>query len=414
MSGKEIIFHIDVNSAYLSWEAAYRKQHGESIDLRDIPSIVGGDESKRHGIVLAKSIPAKEKGIKTGETIYSAKQKCPDLVIVPPNYSRYIVASNAMIDMLNEYSPYIQQYSIDEAFLGYSYEIDNEYIDVAYEIKDRINNELGFTVNIGIGENKLLAKMASDFKKPNKVHTLLTHEIKTKMWPLPIADLFMVGSRTEAKFQSRGIFTIGDLANTDKDYIYSWLKKPGLKLWEYANGIESSKVRTDYSPIKSISNSTTTSYDVESRENAHLVLLGISEMLGMRIRSNDMCGSVISVYIKDNNFYTYSKQKKMVVSTNSTNTIYNVAKELFDLVWNGTPLRQFSISISELIKDDCSQLYLFEQYNEKQERFDKAIDAIRNRFGHNSVKRLCFVDSGIDPIIGGVVKEETYPMVSKF
>ena len=221
-----IIFHIDVNSAYLSWEAAYRLQHGSEIDLREIPSIVGGDQEKRHGIVLAKSIPAKKYNIATGESVYSALQKCPELIIVSPNYERYINASNAMMNILKEYSPNIQRYSIDEAFLDYSNE-EKHWIDTSYEIKDRIKNELGFTVNIGVSSNKLLAKMASDFKKPDNVHSLFPYEIKDKMWPLPVEELFMVGSRTKTKLNNRGIFTIGELANLDKDYIYSWLKKPG-------------------------------------------------------------------------------------------------------------------------------------------------------------------------------------------
>lgn len=412
---KDIIFHIDVNSAYLSWEAAYRKQHGEEVDLRDIPSIVGGDESKRHGIVLAKSIPAKEYGIQTGESIYKAKQKCPNLAIVPPNYSRYFVASNAMIELFKEYTPDIQKYSIDEAFLKFTYKEEKEYMDKAYEIKNRIKNELGFTVNIGIGHNKLLAKMASNFRKPDKVHTLLQDELKDKMWPIPVGKLFMVGGKTEKKLNSRGIFTIGDLANTDRDYIANWLKKPGITIWEYANGIESSQVRTEYDIAKSISNSTTTSSDIEDREKALLVLMGIAEMIGIRIRVSEMCGKVISISIKDNNFYSYSMQRRIEVPTNSTNRIYAIAVELFDLIWKGTPLRQFSIGISELLSDDFQQLYLLEEYNEKEKTLDKTIDNIRNKYGLDSIKRLCFIDSGIDHMIGGVLKEEDHHMiVNKF
>ncbi len=176
MNGRTI-FHIDVNSAYLSWEASYALQHGSPIDLRTIPSIVGGNQSKRHGIVLAKSIPAKAFNILTGETVYSAFQKCPELVMISPNYERYIKASDAMVSLVKEYSPDIQRYSIDEVFLDYSNGHDH-WLDTAYIIKDRIEKELGFTVNIGIGGNKLLAKMASDFKKPNNVHTLFSYEMR--------------------------------------------------------------------------------------------------------------------------------------------------------------------------------------------------------------------------------------------
>ncbi|MDR7869219.1 MAG: DNA polymerase IV [Tissierellaceae bacterium] len=410
MSSK-IIFHIDVNSAYLSWEATYRLQHGSSIDLRDIPSIVGGDQEKRHGIVLAKSIPAKKYNILTGESVHSAMQKCPELTVVPPCYERYIKASDAMIEILREYSPYIQRYSIDEAFLDYS-NMEKHFLDAAYEIKDRIHKELGFTVNIGISHNKLLAKVASDFKKPNMIHTLFPYEIQEKMWPLPVEDLFMVGSRTKAKLNGRGIYTIGDLANTDRDYIYSWLKKPGLTIWDYANGIENSPVRNTPIPVKSVGNSTTMPFDIDNKKEAHLVLLGISEMVGMRVRDIEQNAKVISVSVKNHSFCSYSHQRKLDIPTSSTNTIYQVSKRLFEEMWKGESLRQFSISLSELSSNDFFQLSLMESYNKKEEILDKTIDKLRYKFGYDSVIRSCFLHSGIHPIIGGVIMEEEYPMMS--
>lgn len=407
----KIIFHIDVNSAYLSWEATYRLQHGSSIDLREIPSIVGGDQSKRHGIVLAKSIPAKKYNIITGESVHSALQKCPELIVVPPCYDLYMKASDAMVEILREYSPHIQRYSIDEAFLDYS-NMDRYFLDAAYEMKDRIYKELGFTVNIGISHNKLLAKIASDFKKPNMVHTLFPYEIQEKMWPLPVDDLFMVGSKTKAKLNSRGIYTIGDLAKTDREYIYSWLKKPGLTIWNYANGIENSAVRNTPLPVKSVGNSTTMHFDVDNRKEAYLVLLGISEKVGMRIRDIGQNASVISVSVKNHSFYSYSHQRKLDIPTSSTNTIYKVSKRLFDEIWDGEALRQLSISLSELSSNDFFQLSLMENYNEKEEILDKTIDKLRYKFGNNSIIRSCFLHSGINPIIGGVIMEEEYPMMS--
>lgn len=406
-----IIFHIDVNSAYLSWEAVYRLQHGAKIDLREIPSIVGGDSKKRHGIVLAKSIPAKKFNILTGETVYSAIQKCPSLVVVPPNFERYLVASNALIDLLREYSPKIQRYSIDEAFLDYS-NGDRPWENVAYEIKERVKNELGFTVNIGIGPNKLLAKMASDFKKPDMIHTLFKNEIKDKMWPLPVEELFMVGPRTKVKLNNRGIFTIGDLANLSRDYIYSWLKKPGLLIWDYANGIDNSRVRSDPLPVKSIGNSTTTSFDVDNRREAHMILLALSEKVSMRMRAIDQYAYVVSVGVKNTNFFSYSRQMKLDVPTDCTNTIYETAKKLFDEMWQGEPLRQLSVSLSDLLDNNFYQLSFFEKDNKKERRFDKTLDRIRGKFGPESVFRSCFLYSGINPLIGGVMMEEEYPMMS--
>lgn len=401
-----------MNSAYLSWEAAYRLRSGHKIDLRTIPSIVGGDTEKRHGIVLARSIPAKKYGIKTADTIYTAKSKCPNLTIVPPNYSRYIEASKKLMDILHLYSPYIQQYSIDEAFLDYTFIGNNDYLKKAYELKDRINRELGFTVNIGIGDNKLLAKMASELEKPDMVHTIFKEEIKHKMWPLPVEDLFFVGSKTREKLNSRGIFTIGDLANLDRDFISNWLKKPGILIWEYANGIDDSEIRSNSPIIKGLSNSTTTPKDIDNRDKAYLVLLGISEMLGMRIRSLNMYGRVLAISLKDNNFFKYSRQTTLYVATNCTDTIYDVSKDLFDSLWTGVPLRQFSISISSLVPDNLLQLSLLESINEKNEILDKTIDTIRGRFGYMSIIRSCFLDSGIDPIIGGVIQEDNFPMMS--
>ena len=406
-----IIFHIDVNSAYLSWEASYALQHGAEIDLRTIPSIVGGDQSKRHGIVLAKSIPAKKFNIITGETVYSALQKCPELVMVAPNYERYINASDAMVNLIKEYSPDIQRYSIDEVFMDYSNR-QTHWIDTAYEIKDRIEKELGFTVNIGIGPNKLLAKMASDFKKPNNVHTLFSYEIENKMWPLAVEELFMVGSRTKAKLNGRGIFTIGELAVLDKEYIYTWLKKPGLLIWEFANGIESSSVRNTPIPVKSVGNSTTTSFDVDNRHEAHMILLAITEMVGMRVRDIEQNGSVISVSIKNSDFFSYSHQKRLDLPTSSTNSIYRTVRKLFDEMWKGEDLRRFSITISELSSNDFFQLSILENFNKKEEILDKTIDKLRYRFGYDSIIRSCFLHSGINPLIGGVVMEEEYPMMS--
>ena len=408
---ERVVFHIDVNSAYLSWEAVYRLQHGSCIDLRNIPSIVGGDQEKRHGIVLAKSIPAKKYGIITGESVHSAKEKCPELVSVPPNYPRYVLASDEMIKVLEKYSPNIQRYSIDEAFLDFSNR-DEYFLDAALRLKEEIKNNLGFTVNIGIGPNKLLAKMASDFSKPDRIHTLFHNEIKDKMHPLPIRDLFMVGSRTEKKLQSRGIFTIGDLANTKRDYIHSWLKKPGLLIWEYANGIENSPVKNGLIPLKSVGNSTTMPFDVESKEEAHKVLLAISEMIGLRSRDLNSCGQVISVSIKNHMFFSYSHQRKLIVPTNCTNTIYKTARDLFDEMWQGEPLINFSINISHLVSNDFFQLSILESINKKEEMLDITIDSISLRYGQNSVIRSFFLYSGIDPIIGGVVAEEAYPMMS--
>ncbi|MDI9502140.1 MAG: DNA polymerase IV [Tissierellia bacterium] len=404
------IFHIDVNSAYLSWEAAWRLQHGETLDLRDIPSIVGGDVKKRRGIVLAKSIPAKAYGIQTGETVYSAVQKCPSLISVAPQYERYVVASDSMVALIREYSPYVQRYSVDEVFLDYQGKRDP--LDVAEEIRERIKTTLGFTVNIGVGENKLLAKVASDFTKPDRVHTLYREEIKRKMWPLPVEDLFMVGRRTKKKLNDRGIWTIGDLAALDRDYILHWLKKPGLTIWEYANGIENSPVKNEGPPPKSVGNSTTTAFDVETEEDALLVLLGLTETVCMRLRAHRMYTRLVNVHFRNYSFVGYGRERTLYSATDSTARIYSMVKTLFRELWEGEPLRQLGVSVGRLSPNDVTQLSFFETWDEEAVQLDRTVDQVRNKYGQTALYRSSFLDSGIHPVIGGVIAEEDYPMMA--
>ena len=333
---KRIIFHIDVNSAYLSWEAIEQLNKGSNIDLRTIPSIVGGDPTKRHGIVLAKSVPAKKFGIITGEPVFKALKKCPNLTIVPPSHGAYAKQSRAMTDFLLSYTPDLEKFSIDECFIDISrlrLLHGDDYMSLANEMKDRIHNELGFTVNIGISENKILAKMASDFKKPDMVHTLFPNEVRDKMWPLPVRELFMVGKAAAAKFERMSIKTIGDLANTKPEVLEQQFKKYGRMIWEYANGIDDSPVQSKEADQKDISNETTTGFDITDKETARLYILSLSENVGMRLRKAGLYAGVISVNIKNNNFESYSKQKKIDNATQDTNIIFSTAAELFEKVW---------------------------------------------------------------------------------
>ncbi|MDR5659966.1 DNA polymerase IV [Serpentinicella sp. ANB-PHB4] len=414
---KPIIMHIDVNSAYLSWEAAYRIQQGDSLDLREIPSVIGGNEKSRHGIVLAKSMPAKKYRISTGETLFSARQKCPNLVVVPPRYQLYMACSKAMVELLYNYSPIIQRYSIDEVFMDCT-SVMTHYenpLQLASILKEKIKSALGFTVNIGIGHNKLLAKMASEFEKPDKIHTLYPEEIPLKMWPLSVRELFMVGPATARKLESRGITTIEELAKADPKYLQSWLKSQGLLIWQYANGIENSPVKIEATPAKGIGNSTTTAFDVTSRRTAHMVLLSLVETVSFRLRESKKCAQVISVSIKNNEFKRYSHQMKMTCPTDATNILYECAKELFNEMWQGEAIRHLGVQISHLCANDFFQMSLFEpQQLEKQKKLDHAIDTIRLKYGRQSVVRSCFLNSDISPLMGGVIDEEDYPMMSSF
>ncbi|HOA56000.1 MAG TPA: DNA polymerase IV [Clostridiales bacterium] len=389
--GERIIFHIDANSAFLSWSAVNALQHGATVDYREIPSIVGGNQATRHGIVLAKSIPAKKYGIQTGEPVIQAKQKCPGLLVLPPEYFVYMKCSSAMIDIIRDYSDTIQVFSIDEAFVDYTCmeKLLGDPVETAHQLKDRIKKELGFTVSVGISSNKLLAKMASDLKKPDAVTTLFKDEIPTKMWGLDVRDLYMVGQATEAKLKRMGIYTIGDLANTEIEFLKYKFKSWGEVLWCFANGIEDSPVKPDGAIpyIKGIGNSCTIHFDVEDRETAHKVLLSLVETVGMRLRNGKFCCRLVQVSIKTNELRSYSHQHKFFVPTDCTNAIYKEACRLFDAMWKGEPIRHLGVRVSELCGNDFVQLSLLENSFEKQRLIDLAVDDIRLKYGSHSVFR---------------------------
>lgn len=399
---ENIIYHVDVNSAFLSWEASYRVNVlGDSLDLRDIPSVVGGDEKSRHGIVLAKSIPSKKYDIQTGEPLVSARNKCPNLVVVPPNYPMYVEASKALMNLLREYSPNIHQYSIDESFVDMTGTVGlwGTPVVAAEMIKNRIHSELGFTVNIGISSNKLLAKMASDFKKPNRVHTLFPNEIEKKMWHLPVSDLFFVGHATERKLHTYGINTIGDLAKCDPDWIKRVLKSHGLMIWQFANGIADQMDKVTLNPInKGYGNSMTVPFDVTDSDTAKFVLLSLTETVGSRIRADGAFISVVSVSIVDYDFNYSGRQMNLISPTDITRQIYDAACKLFDELWNHrTPIRQLGVHTSKATHSSMYQYSMFDTINiDKEINLDKAIDDIRSSWGEDAIMRGSFIKTNAD------------------
>lgn len=408
---KKIIFHIDVNSAFLSWEAVYRLYHeGGTVDLRKEVAAVGGDMALRHGIILAKSLPARQYHIRTGESIVEALRKCPDLKLVPPNYGLYEQCSQAFMEILREYSPEVEQYSVDEAFVDMSgtEQLWGEPVKAAHRIKDRIREELGFTVNVGISENKLLAKMASDFQKPDRVHTLWRAEIESKMWPLPVSDLFFVGRATAKKLGKLGIRTVGELAESDRDMLRSHLKKQGEIIWAFANGMDVSVVESRPPAPKGYGNSTTVPFDVTDASTARLVLLSLAETVAARLRAARVRAEVIALGIKSFDLSYTSRQMTLENPTNITAEIHRRACQLFDSLWDGTPIRHLGIHTSR-VRDhvDMRQLDMFEERDyEKLERLDDTVDRIRLRYGKDSVKRAAFLGSAIDHMSGGVSREK--------
>lgn len=391
-----VIFHIDVNSAFLSWEAVYRIRHlGGKQDLRIIPSAVGGDISKRHGIILAKSIPAKRYGIKTGEPVVDAKRKCPGLVLVPPNYELYEKSSSAFMNILRKYSDVVEQYSIDEAFMdmtGTAHLFGNPVV-AANAIKDEIYQTLGFTVNVGVSSNKLLAKMASDFRKPNLVHTLFPEEIEEKLWPLPVGELFFVGGASEKKLKTLGIQTIGELAGTDVEVLRSVLKKHGQVIWEFANGRDVAVVEPEPVDNKGYGNSTTIAFDVTDAETAKMVLLSLAETVGRRLRRDGVQVELVAISIRFHDLTYASHQCVLPAATNITQEIHGAASRLFDELWDGTPIRNLGVHTGRVVRGGPGrQMSLFDRVDyEKLEKMDSCVDSIRERFGADAIMRASFL-----------------------
>lgn len=402
---KRLIFHIDVNSAFLSWEAARRVKKGED-DLRLIPSAIGGDPESRRGVVLAKSIPAKKYNIKTGEPIGMALRKCPSLMITPPDFRLYSKCSKAFKDICRAYAPVVEEFSIDECFLDFTgtEKVYPDPIALAYEIKDKIKNELGFTVNVGIGENKLCAKMASDFEKPDKVHTLFPEEIPTKLWTLPVGDLLFIGSSTAKKLTDMGIRTIGELAAYDVNALRSVLgDKMSLQCHNYANGIDNSPVKAEREKAKSYSNSVTLEDDVKTDEAAHAILLALSDSVSRHMRSDCAMAYSVSVTIRYLDFKNKSHQCQLSSPIDTTKAVYETAKKLLSEMWqNHKPLRLMSITLSNLTKDKTAgvQMSLFGEAenlnNERDEKLDKTLDSIRGRFGSGIVQRGTVMGTGLN------------------
>ncbi|WP_315069333.1 DNA polymerase IV [uncultured Clostridium sp.] len=407
-----MIWHIDANSAYLSWTAVKMLQYGSKIDIREIPSVIGGSEENRHGIVLAASIPAKNYGISTGETLYTARLKCKNLTVYSPDYNWYVKTSNALYELLSEYSPCIQRYSIDEVFMD-STHLKDDYMRAAMRLKMRITKELGFNCNFGISCNKILAKMAGDSKIKNSINTLFKNEVPIKMWPLPVEDLFGVGSKTAAKLHKFNINDIGELAKSDVNFLISKLGVHGKLIYEYANGIDNSEVRTsNYLDISGLGNSTTVPFDIEKTEEALKILLSLTESVAMRLRENKSLCNVVVVSIKTKEFMHYSHQKKLHHATDSTSFIYEGIKAAFKESWRGEKIRQLGVRVTKLTSNEYCQESLFDfEKSEKQRKLDTAVDELRNKYGKNAVVRSTFLHSGIKPFNGGTGSDSNYIMM---
>lgn len=406
MKKHPVYFHIDVNSAFLSWSGLlHQGEKGFPENIQAIPAAIGGNEKNRHGIVLAKSVTAKKYGVTTGEPLARAREKCPMLLVFPPDYDQYVKCSREMMDLLGEYSPEVEPYSIDEAFLNMTgtEKLFGDPVTCADRIRVRIRRELGFTVNIGISVNRLLAKMASDFEKPDRVHTLFPEEIQEKMWPLPVRELFGIGRSTQKKLEELGIHTIGELAGSDRNLLLRSLKSQGGMLWDYANGRESTPVVSKTVENKGYGNSVTLPGDLNSKEEVRLVLLSLCETVGARLRRDGMLGAVVTVQLVDSMFRRWSHQENLGHMTDSTNEIYRSACRLLGEMWREVPVRLIGVQVSRAAKEEYRQLSLFgEEADEKQRKLDAAIDEIRGKYGEDAIRRTSFLDSRYSHMSGGL------------
>ncbi len=393
------ILHIDVNNAFLSWTAVERLKSGETVDLRTIPSVIGGDEAKRRGIVVAKSNVAKKFGIKTAEPIYIARRKCPSIIVVPADHKVYRKYSDQLYKLFLEYTEKVERFSIDECFLdltGYL-KPNEDIVKVGIEIKEKIKKQYGFTVNVGVSDDKILAKVASDFEKPDKIHTLFKSEIQEKLWPLPVSDLFMVGKKSVPKLNNMGIKTIGDLANTEKNLLLKTFGKYGYMIWKFANG--ESKEEVNYLPEKprGIGNSYTIPYDVGNIDELQAILLELVEKVAYRLRKEDMYATVVNVQLKNNNFKTVSHQKKLDVRTDTTKDIFDAAKELLNELYSGDLIRLIGVRVDGLVEKNEMQLSIFDMpENTKNKKIDETMDRLNEKFGNKIVTRATELNSNTD------------------
>lgn len=397
---KRIIMHIDVNNAFLSWTAVKLLQDGYKRDIRKIEAVIGGDESKRHGIVLAKSPVAKKRGVKTAETLMSARRKCDNLEIFSPDFKWYSFMSKKMFNLIRKYTPDIEILSIDECFLDYT-KIQNIYgdpIKFAYHLKNEIYRTLKFTVNIGIANNKLCAKMASDFKKPNRVHTLFMEEVSEKMFHLDVGDLYGVGKRTTEKLKQLNIYTIEDLAKTDVIFLSRYFKNQAKVLIEKANGIDNSEVVSEASERKGISNSSTFSYNLIRLDDILNKLQALTENVCVALRRDEKYAKVVSVTLRDKYFNNKCHQRKLVNATNNTDEIFKVAKELVIEMWNEEPIRLIGVSLNNLTINSNHQLSLFENYQtkEKLDSLDKIIDDLKLQYGSKIINKASLMNININ------------------
>lgn len=398
---ERVILHSDLNNFYASVECLYHPEY------RGKPLAVLGDPEARHGIVLAKNYEAKFHNVKTGDPMWMAKQKCPDIIFVPPHYDLYMKHSKLVREIYAEYTDKVEPYGLDECWLDVtgSSLLFGYGKDIANEIRSRVKSELGVSVSVGVSFNKIFAKLGSDMKKPDATTVIESERFKEIVWPLPVKELLYVGRATHNKLRRKGIFTIGDLADTNPENLRFWLGKMGVVLWQFANGLDTSPVSNigAKSMIKTVGNSTTAPRDLISNEDIKITLMVLSESVSARLREYGFICRTVQIGIRDNELNWIERQGKLEIPNRTAKSIFELAFSLFKKHTNGKPIRSLSVRACDLEPIDHVQLSLLPDVSQlqKQEELEAAMDNLRNRFGHFSVQKgLMLTDkelSGLDP-----------------
>ena len=392
------ILHCDCNGFYASVECILNPE------LKNVPMAVGGSAEDRHGIILAKNELAKKYNIKTAETLWQAKRKCPELVIVPPHHGLYEKYSKMVNDIYKEYTDLVEPFGIDESWLDVtaSRALFGDGKTIADTLRERIKKEIGITISVGVSFNKVFAKLGSDYKKPDATTVIKRENFKDIVYPLPVTDLLFAGRKTAVYLEKLGIKTIGDLANTDKEVIHNALGKNGEMLVEYARGEDTAPVKsvTDESEIKSVGNGLTFKQDLVGEEQIKKGIHIITESVATRMKRYGVKCQTLRVQIKGTDFKTISRQRRLDAPTNLEKTIRDVSYELLCEVWDiKRPVRALSIAGAKLIYDNSgTQMSLIDEdvSDEKRENLEETICSLRKRYGFNSVKTADVMDREVD------------------
>ncbi len=386
MNMERQILHIDCNKFYASVECFLHPE------LKNKPVAVSGSEESRHGIILTKNETASKYNLVVGEPLWKARQKCPDLIIVPPNFPTYIEFSKRVRSILEDYTDMIEPFGLDESWIDVSGNWYKSGREIGFEIKERVKKEIGITVSVGVSFNKVFAKLGSDYRKPDALTVISKKNYKDIVWPLKCSDMIMIGRATTRKLNFYGIYTLGQLANSDEAFLKKILGKNGIMLKRYANGEDTAPVRHKdiEREVKSIGNATTTVRDLVTNEDVKIIFSVLAESVARRMRDLNLKGTTLSIYVRDKELNSFTRQYKMSSPTNVGIEIIDNAMKLFveNYDWK-LPIRSLGISMTDF---DCDEIIQFDlsksvEKREKLEKIDTAVDALKDRYGNFCIQR---------------------------